>query len=96
MNDPEVLFVGDRMYVPYAEYKALRSERGESLWRVVWNIAGTKGPRQMLEFPQEKNAMGWAAGLLKGGANGIFVTELIISKTIHVEVPPHAALPFQE
>jgi hypothetical protein len=42
--------------------------------------------------------MDWANGLLKGGANGIFVTELIIGKSVHVDnkdATP-AALPFQD
>jgi hypothetical protein len=56
-----------------------------SLWHVVWNLRGTKGPRQSMEFAQEKNAMEWANGLLKGGANGIFVTELVLGKSIHVD-----------
>ena len=56
-----------------------------SLWRVVWNLRGTNGPRQTTEYAQEKNAMDWANGMLKGGANGIFVTELIIGKSVHVD-----------
>ena len=70
----------------------------ESIWRVVWNLSGTKGPRQSLDFAEEKNAMSWADSLLIGGANGIFVTELIIGKSVHVDnkdATP-AALPFQD
>jgi len=54
----------------------------ESLWRVVWNLAGTTGPRQSQEFTQERNAVAWAKELLKGGANGILLTELIVGRTI--------------
>ena len=70
----------------------------ESIWRVVWNLKGTNGPRQSMDFAQEKNVMEWAQGLKKGGASGIFVTELIIGKSVHVdnkETTP-AALPFQD
>jgi hypothetical protein len=51
-----------------------------------------------MEFAQEKNAMDWANGLLKGGANGIFVTELIVGKSIHVDSKDAtpAALHFQD
>lgn len=59
-----------------------------SLWRVVWNLAGTNGPKQSMEFTGEDNAMGWAEGLLKGGANGIVVTELIVGRTIQVQADP--------
>jgi hypothetical protein len=42
--------------------------------------------------------MDWAQGLLKGGANGIFVTELIMGKSIHVDSKDAtpAVLPFQD
>ena len=73
-------------------------QMSESIWRVVWNLRGTNGPRQTTEYAQEKNAMDWANGLLKGGANGIFVTELIMGKSVHVDnkdATP-AALPSQD
>lgn len=57
----------------------------KSLWRVVWNLKGTQGPRETMEFSQEDMAIGWAEGLLKGGANSITATELIVGRTIRFD-----------
>lgn len=67
-----------------------------SLWRVVWNLEGTKGPLQSMEFTSEQNAMGWAGGLLKAGGKGIIVTELIVGRIIHLDSTYTSGLLFQK
>lgn len=56
----------------------------KSLWRVVWNLAG-QDTHSSLEFSSEDKAMEWAEGLLRGNANGISVTELIVGRTIQIK-----------
>lgn len=56
----------------------------KTLWRVTWTLA-TTDISQSTEFAQEEKAVKWAEGLLKGGANGIFVTELILGKTVRID-----------
>jgi len=59
---------------------ALRGRK--SIWRVTWMLA-TTGICQSTVYDKEDNAVGWAEGLLKGGARDVVVTELIVGRTIH-------------
>lgn len=52
------------------------------LWRVTWTLA-TTDISQSTEYGQEDKAIEWAEGLLKAGARGIVVTELIVGRTTH-------------
>lgn len=58
----------------------------KAIWRVEWNIG--RGPRTSFELRSEEKAMEWAEGLLKGGATGIVLTELIVGRTIHFNPAP--------
>lgn len=58
----------------------------KTIWRVLWNLAGTKGPQQSVEFSTEEKAIDWADGLLRGGANGVTAVELAVGRSIHFPV----------
>ena len=55
----------------------------KSLWRVTWTLA-TTDISQSTEYGQEDKALEWAEGLLKAGARGVVVTELIVGRTLHL------------
>jgi len=78
------------------EIGCLGTEMSKSIWRVEWDIDGGKGPHTSTEFGRGDKAMEWAEGLLKGGANGIIVTELIVGKTTRIDADSPAALQFPE